>query len=96
MVAEPFFQWVLEDTFVAGRPAWQDAGVQLVPDVEPYELMKLRLLNAGHQGVAYFGHLMGYRYVHDAAPGPDLRRATCCATCAGRGSRRCRRCRAST
>jgi mannitol 2-dehydrogenase len=72
VVAEPFFQWVLEDTFVAGRPAWQDAGVQLVPDVEPYELMKLRLLNSGHQGVAYFGHLMGYRYVHDAAQDPTF------------------------
>ena len=55
MVAEPFFQWVLEDTFVAGRPAWQDAGVQLVPDVEPYELMKLRLLNAGHQALPTSG-----------------------------------------
>ena len=72
VVAEPFFQWVLEDTFVAGRPAWQDAGVQLVPEVEPYELMKLRLLNAGHQGVAYLGHLMGYRYVHDAAQDPTF------------------------
>ena len=61
---------MLEDTFVAGRPAWQDAGVQLVPEVEPYELMKLRLLNAGHQAVAYFGHLMGYRYVHEAAQDP--------------------------
>ena len=70
VVAEPFFQWVLEDTFVAGRPAWPDAGVQLVPEVEPYELMKLRLLNAGHQGVAYFGHLMGYRYAHEAAQDP--------------------------
>ena len=70
VVAEPFFQWVLEDHFVAGRPAWQDAGVQLVPEVEPYELMKLRLLNAGHQAVAYFGHLMGYEYVHDAARDP--------------------------
>ncbi len=72
VVAEPFFQWVLEDTFVAGRPEWQDAGVQLVPDVEPYELMKLRLLNSGHQGVAYFAHLMGYRYVHDAAQDPTF------------------------
>jgi mannitol 2-dehydrogenase len=72
VVAEPFFQWVLEDNFVAGRPAWQDAGVQLVPDVEPYELMKLRLLNSGHQGIAYFGHLMGYRYAHDAAQNPTF------------------------
>ncbi|HYI53064.1 MAG TPA: mannitol dehydrogenase family protein [Microlunatus sp.] len=70
VVAEPFFQWVLEDSFVAGRPAWEDAGVQLVPEVEPYELMKLRLLNAGHQAVAYLGHLMGYRYVHEAAQDP--------------------------
>ncbi|HEY5981205.1 MAG TPA: mannitol dehydrogenase family protein [Microlunatus sp.] len=70
VVAEPFFQWVLEDTFVAGRPAWEKAGVQLVPEVEPYELMKLRLLNAGHQAVAYLGHLMGYRYVHEAAQDP--------------------------
>ena len=61
---------MLEDEFVAGRPAWQDAGVQLVPEVEPYELMKLRLLNAGHQAVAYLGYLMGYRYVHDAARDP--------------------------
>lgn len=72
VVAEPFFQWVLEDAFVAGRPAWQDAGVQLVPEVEPYELMKLRLLNSGHQGVAYFGHLMGYRYAHEAAQDPTF------------------------
>ncbi|HEU5484366.1 MAG TPA: mannitol dehydrogenase family protein [Microlunatus sp.] len=72
VVAEPFFQWVLEDRFVAGRPAWQDVGVQLVPDVEPYELMKLRLLNSGHQGVAYFGHLMGYRYAHEAAQDPTF------------------------
>jgi mannitol 2-dehydrogenase len=46
--------------------------VQLVPDVEPYELMKLRLLNAGHQGVAYFAHLMGHRYVHEAAQDPTF------------------------
>lgn len=72
VVAEPFFQWVLEDHFVAGRPPWDEAGVQLVPDVQPYELMKLRLLNSGHQGVAYFGHLMGYRYVHEAAQDPTF------------------------
>jgi mannitol 2-dehydrogenase len=66
VVAETFFQWVLEDTFPAGRPPFEDAGVQLVEDVEPYELMKLRLLNASHQGLTYFGHLMGYHLVHDA------------------------------
>jgi mannitol 2-dehydrogenase len=67
VVCEPFTQWVLEDSFSAGRPAYEDAGVQVVADVEPYELMKLRLLNASHQAMAYFGHLAGYRLVHDAA-----------------------------
>ena len=66
VVSETFFQWVLEDYFPAGRPPFEKAGVQLVDDVEPYELMKLRLLNASHQGLAYFGHLMGFRLVHDA------------------------------
>jgi mannitol 2-dehydrogenase len=70
VVAEPFFQWVLEDHFVAGRPPLEEAGVQVVDDVEPYELMKLRLLNAGHQGLAYFGYLSGYRYAHEAAQDP--------------------------
>ncbi len=66
VVAEPFFQWVLEDDHPAGRPRYEDADVQLVEDVEPYELMKLRLLNASHQGMCYFGYLSGYRYAHEA------------------------------
>ncbi len=67
VVAEPFTQWVIEDHFPLGRPAWERVGAQLVEDVTPYESMKLRLLNAAHQAMAYFGHLMGYRWVHDAA-----------------------------
>ena len=70
VVCEPFIQWVLEDSFSAGRPPYEDAGVQVVDDVEPYELMKLRLLNASHQAIAYFGYLCGYRLVHDAAQDP--------------------------
>ncbi|WGW12814.1 mannitol dehydrogenase family protein [Saxibacter everestensis] len=65
VVCEPFEQWVLEDDFVNGRPAYDQAGVQLVDDVEPYELMKLRLLNASHQALCYFGYLAGYRYAHE-------------------------------
>jgi mannitol 2-dehydrogenase len=68
VVCEPFTQWVLED--FEERPPLEDAGVQVVDDVEPYELMKLRLLNASHQGVAYFGYLAGYRLVHDACQDP--------------------------
>jgi mannitol 2-dehydrogenase len=74
VVCEPFTQWVLEDRFSLDRPPLEDAGVQLVGDVEPYELMKLRLLNAGHQGLAYLGRLAGYELVHDAAQDPLLRR----------------------
>ncbi|GAB13344.1 mannitol dehydrogenase [Arthrobacter globiformis NBRC 12137] len=70
VVCEPFEQWVLEDHFSLGRPPFDDAGVQLVDDVEPYELMKLRLLNASHQGMCYFGYLAGYRYAHEAAQDP--------------------------
>ncbi len=64
-VCEPFTQWVLEDHFGQGRPPYEQVGVQIVDDVLPYEHMKLRLLNAGHQGLAYFGTLAGYTYVHD-------------------------------
>jgi len=73
VVCEPFTQWVLEDAFSAGRPPYEDAGVQIVDDVEPYELMKLRLLNASHQAIAYFGHLCGYKFVHEAAQDPLFR-----------------------
>lgn len=73
VVCEPFFQWVVEDTFPAGRPAWENAGVQVTDDVTPYEKMKLRLLNASHQGLCYFSRLAGYEYVHDAMTWPELR-----------------------
>jgi mannitol 2-dehydrogenase len=73
VVCEPFTQWVLEDAFSAGRPPYEHAGVQLVDDVEPYELMKLRLLNAGHQALCYFGYLCGHRLVHEAAQDPLIR-----------------------
>ncbi|MGY1632012.1 mannitol dehydrogenase family protein [Geodermatophilus sp. SYSU D01186] len=74
VVCEPFTQWVVEDRFGLGRPPLEDAGVQVVEDVDPYERMKLRLLNAGHQGLAYLGRLAGYRLVHDAAQDPLFRR----------------------
>lgn len=67
---EPFFQWVLEDNFSSGRPPFEKAHVQMVQDVLPYELMKLRLLNASHQGLCYFGHLSGYTFVHEVMQDP--------------------------
>jgi mannitol 2-dehydrogenase len=74
VVCEPFTQWVLEDSFGIGRPSYEDAGVQVVEDVEPYELMKLRLLNGSHQALCYFGYLCRYRLVHDAAQDPLFRK----------------------
>jgi len=70
VVCEPFTQWVLQDSFGDGRPPLQDVGVQLVEDVEPYELMKLRLLNASHQALCYLGYLSGYRYAHEVCQDP--------------------------
>lgn len=72
VVCEDFEQWALEDHFPEGRPPFEDAGVQLVEDVEPYELMKLRLLNASHQGQCYFGYLAGYRYAHEVCQDPTF------------------------
>ncbi|MGH3350311.1 MAG: mannitol dehydrogenase family protein [Nocardioides sp.] len=70
VVCEPFTQWVLEDRFPQGRPPFERAGVQMVSDVEPYELMKLRLLNASHQALCYLGYLSGYRYAHEVCADP--------------------------
>lgn len=74
VVTEPFTQWVLEDEFPTGRPPLEDAGVQVVPDVMPYELMKLRLLNASHQALCYLGYLAGYRYAHEVAQDAEFAR----------------------
>jgi mannitol 2-dehydrogenase len=70
VVCEPFTQWVLEDSFGGERPPFEDVGVQLVSDVEPYELMKLRLLNVSHQALCYLGYLSGYRYAHEVCADP--------------------------
>ena len=63
VTAEPFMQWVIEDSFVAARPKWEAAGAILTADVAPYEAMKLRLLNGSHSALAYLGLLAGYDYV---------------------------------
>jgi mannitol 2-dehydrogenase len=70
VVTEPFRQWVIEDTFCNGRPPLQEVGAQFVTNVHPYEMMKIRLLNASHQALAYLGYLCGYRYVHDVMNDP--------------------------
>jgi fructuronate reductase len=72
IVTEPFTQWAIEDHFPSGRPAWENAGAELVADVEPYELMKLRLLNGSHSTLAYLGYLAGYETVAETMADPAL------------------------
>ena len=72
VVTEPFRQWVVEDQFAAGRPAWDRAGAVLTADVAPYEAMKLRLLNGSHSTLAYLGALAGHAHVADAMADPGI------------------------
>ena len=67
---EEYIQWVLEDKFSNGRPALEQAGVEFVPDVTPYEFMKIRILNGGHASIAYAGTLLDQHFVHDAMAHP--------------------------
>lgn len=66
VLCEEFKQWVMEDKFPTGRPNFHDVGVQFVPDVTPYELTKLRILNGGHAAIAYPAGLLDVRFVHEA------------------------------
>lgn len=72
VVTEPFSQWVLEDTFPAGRPPWERVGVELVAGVDRHEQAKLRILNAAHSALAYWGLLAGHDRVAGAAADPAL------------------------
>jgi len=67
VACEPFRQWVIEDAFVAGRPAWEAAGAEIVTDVAPFEAMKLRLLNGSHSALAYLGFLAGHAFIYEVA-----------------------------
>jgi fructuronate reductase len=74
VMTEPFTQWVVEDRFTAGRPDLAAAGVELVADVKPFELMKLRLLNASHSALAYLGYLAGHETIADTMRDPHFAR----------------------
>ncbi len=70
---EDFIQWVLEDNFPAGRPALETVGVTFVPDVTPYENMKIRILNGGHAVIAYPSGLLDIHFAHEAMEHPLIR-----------------------
>ena len=70
---EPFRQWVIEDRFPTGRPAWERVGAELVTDVAPYELAKLRMLNAAHSALAYWSMYLDIETIDRAVAHPPLR-----------------------
>lgn len=72
IVTEPFRQWVVENDFPLGRPAWEKAGVVFVDDVAVFEMMKLRLLNGSHSTLAYLGYLAGAETVAEAMALPGM------------------------
>lgn len=74
VMAESFIQWVIEDDFAAGRPAWESVGVELVASVDAYEEAKIRLLNATHSCIAWAGTLAGHTYIHEGALDPVIRK----------------------
>ncbi len=74
VVTEPFTQWVIEDKFPSGRPPLERVGAQIVANVEPFERMKLRMLNGSHSTLAYLGYLAGHQYVADVMQSADFTR----------------------
>jgi D-arabinitol 4-dehydrogenase len=73
LMAESFIQWVVEDNFANGRPAWESVGVEMVASVAAHEEAKIRLLNATHSCIAWAGTLAGYTYIHEGTHDPVIR-----------------------
>jgi D-arabinitol 4-dehydrogenase len=74
VMGEAFIQWVIEDEFIAGRPAWENVGAEMVHSVLPYEEAKIRILNATHSCIAWAGTLLGLQYIHEGTQDADIRR----------------------
>jgi D-arabinitol 4-dehydrogenase len=74
LMAESFIQWVVEEKFANGRPAWETVGVEMTADVQPYEEAKIRILNASHSAIAWAGTLCGLAYIHEGTRAPAIRR----------------------
>ncbi|WP_413735789.1 D-arabinitol 4-dehydrogenase [Sodalis sp. RH21] len=73
VMGESFIQWVVEDNFIAGRPALEDVDVEMVDSVVPYEEAKIRILNASHSCIAWAGTLIGQSYIHESTGTDDIR-----------------------
>ena len=74
LMGESFIQWVIEDNFIAGRPAWEAVGVEMVNSVQAYEEAKIRLLNATHSCIAWAGTLVGTTYIHEGTHDAEIRK----------------------
>jgi fructuronate reductase len=73
VLGEPFFDWAIEDEFAADRPDWTLGGARFVPDAEPFERLKLRMVNGTHSSLAYLGAMAGWQTVDMAIAQPALR-----------------------
>ena len=76
VVGEPFRQWVIEDRFAGRRPPWDVAGASFVSEAKPYEMIKMRVLNAAQSTLSHLGALLGLDYSFEAAAEPVLARVT--------------------
>jgi D-arabinitol 4-dehydrogenase len=74
LMGEQFIQWVIEDHFIAGRPAWEKAGAEMVDSVLPFEEAKIRILNSSHSCFAWAGTLIGLKYIHEGVAHPAIRK----------------------
>lgn len=74
LMGESFTQWVIEENFIAGRPAWEKVGVEMVESVTPYEEAKIRILNATHSCISWAGTLRGYSFIHEGTLDPEIRK----------------------
>ena len=73
VIGEPFLEWVVEDHFVNDRPVWNEGGARFVEHAEPFERLKLRMVNGSHSALAYLGAMAGWRTVDRAIANPALR-----------------------
>ncbi|MEQ1685037.1 MAG: D-arabinitol 4-dehydrogenase [Burkholderiaceae bacterium] len=74
VMGEKFIQWVIEDHFINGRPAWEQAGAEMVASVLPYEEAKIRILNSSHSCFAWAGTLLCLQYIHEGVAHPAIRK----------------------
>jgi D-arabinitol 4-dehydrogenase len=74
VMGESFIQWVIEDDFRAGRPAWEKVGAEMVDSVLPYEEAKIRILNASHSCIAWAGTLVGLEFIHEGTNDDEIRK----------------------